>query len=110
MVVHSCDGVCARYLGFAYNLQVAGASAFEADLVPSGALFIVAVWLPAASSALVTSFTVAVPGVWCQPLVLDLGLVDLVCHLVHPRLALAFELDDVLSGLLFDLYQLLDFA
>ena len=53
---------------------------------------------------------VAVPGVWCQPLVLDIGLGDLICHLVHSRLALAFELDDVLSLLLFDIYQLLNFA
>ena len=76
---------------------MAGASAFEAHLVPSEAMFLVAVWLPAASFALVPCITAAVPGVWCQPLVLDVGLVDLVCHLVHPCLALAFKLDDVCS-------------
>ena len=76
---------------------MADASAFETELVPSGALFLSAVWLPAALSALVPCVAVAVPGVWCQPLVFDIGLGDLVCHLVHPRLALAFELDDVLS-------------
>ena len=66
---------------------MAGASAFEADLV-----------------------TVVVPGVWRSPLVFDVGLGDLICHLVHSCLALAFELYDVLSCLLFDLYQLLDFT
>ena len=72
----------------------AGTSSFETDLVPSGALFRVAGWLPATLSALVPCITVAVPGVWCQPLVFDVGLGDLVCHLVHPRLSLAFEQDD----------------
>ena len=76
---------------------MAGASAFEAHLVPSGAMFLVAVWLPAASFALVPCITAAVPGVWCQPLVFDVGLGDLVCHLVHPRLSLAFEQDDIFS-------------
>ena len=75
---------------------MAGASAFETDMVPSGALFMVAVWLPAAMSTLVPCVAVSVPGVWCRPLVLDVDLGDIICRLVHPLLNLAFALDDVL--------------
>ena len=95
--VHGCAGIYAWYLGSAHSLQVAGASAFGTDLVPSGALFLVAMWLPAALSTHVPCVAVAFPGVWCRPLVLDIGFGDLICHLVHPGLTLAFELDDVIS-------------
>ena len=95
--VHGYAGVCAWYLAFAHGLQVSGASALVADLVPGGALFMLAMWLPAPSSALIPCVAVAFPGVRCQSLVFDIGLGHLVCHILHTRLALAFELDDVQS-------------